>query len=52
MLRKDITYWKSLFIGGSIHKEIVIVERFEYSGKVALARNPYSRVINRRVLLK
>lgn len=42
----------TLISGGSIFKEVVIVEKFEYSGKVALARNPYSRVISRKVLPK
>ena len=42
----------SLFIGGNIHKEVVIVERFEDAEKVAKARNPFGRVVNRKILMK
>ena len=42
----------SLFIGGSIHKEIVVVERFEDADKVAKARNPFGKVVNRKILMK
>ena len=42
----------SLFIGGSIHKETVIVDRFEDADKVAKTRNPFVRVVNRKILMK
>ena len=42
----------SLFIGGSVIKEIVVVDRFEDAEKVAIARNPFGRVVNRRVIMK
>ena len=41
----------SLFIGGSVHKEIVIVDRFQDAEKVAKARNPFGRVVNRKILM-
>ena len=41
----------SFFIGGSIHKEIVIVDRFEDAEKVAKATNPFGRVVNRKILM-
>ena len=41
----------SLFCGGKIIKDIVYVERFEDVDKVANARNPHLRVINRKILL-
>ena len=41
----------SLFIGGSIHKEIVFVERFEDAEKVAKARQPVGRMVNRKILM-
>tara|TARA_Y100001973_G_C4996374_1_gene231438 strand:+ start:44 stop:187 length:144 start_codon:yes stop_codon:yes gene_type:complete len=42
----------SLFIGGSVIKEVVVVERFEDAEKVAIARNPFGRVVNRKILMK
>ena len=42
----------SLFIGGSIHKETVIVDRFEDASAVAKARNPCAKVIGRKVLMQ
>ena len=42
----------SLFIGGSVIKEIVVVDRFKDAEKVAIARNPFGRVVNRRVIMK
>ena len=42
----------SLFIGGSVIKEVVVVERFEDADKVAKARNPFGRVVNRKILMK
>ena len=41
----------SLFCGGKIIKDIVYVERFEDVDRVANARNPHLRVINRKILL-
>ena len=41
----------SFFIGGSIHKEIVFVERFEDAEKVAKARQPVGRMVNRKILM-
>ena len=41
----------SLFIGGNIHKETVIVDRFEDAAKVAIARNPFGRVVNRKIIM-
>ena len=41
----------SLYCAGSVIKEIVNVERFEDSDKVALARNPTLRVIARKILM-
>ena len=40
----------TLFIGGRTFYEDVIVDRFDDAGRVALARNPTARVINRKVL--
>ena len=40
----------SLFIGGSVIKEVVVVERFDDAEKVAIARNPFGRVVNRKIL--
>ena len=40
----------TLYSGGSTFDEVVIVDRFEDASKVALARNPTSRVINRKVI--
>ena len=40
----------SLFCGGKIIKDIVYVERFEDVDRVALARNPHLRVINRKII--
>ena len=42
----------SIWSGGTIFKEIVIVERFADAEKVALARNPTGRVISRKVLME
>ena len=41
----------SFFIGGSIHKEIVIVDRFEDAEKVAKARQPVGSIFNRKILM-
>ena len=40
----------TLYSGGRTFDEVVIVDRFEDASKVALARNPFGRVINRKVL--
>ena len=40
----------SMYSGGITFDEIVIVERFEDASKVALQRNPFARVINRKVI--
>jgi len=42
----------SLFIGGSVIKEVVHVERFAQADDVAKARHPFSRVVNRKILMK
>ena len=42
----------SCFIGGMVIKEIVHVERFEDADKVAKQRNPFCRVVNRKVIMK
>ena len=42
----------SLFIGGSVIKEVVVVDRFEDAEKVAIARNPFGRVVNRKIMMK
>ena len=41
----------SFFIGGKIHKEIVFVERFEDAEKVAKARQPVGKIVNRNILM-
>ena len=41
----------SLFIGGNIHKETVIVDRFEDAAAVALARKPTAKVVNRTIMM-
>lgn len=38
----------TLYVGGRLFDEDVIVDRFEDASKVALARNPTARVINRK----
>ena len=40
----------TLYSGGSTFDEVVIVERFEDASKVAQVRNPFARVINRKVI--
>ena len=42
----------SLFIGGSVVKEVVVVDRFQDADKVAIARNPFGRIVNRKILMK
>ena len=42
----------SCFIGGMDIKEIVHVDKFEDADKVAKSRNPFCRVVNRKVLMK
>ena len=42
----------SCFVGGMVIKEIVHVDKFEDADKVAKSRNPFCRVVNRRVLMK
>ena len=42
----------SCFIGGMVIKEIVHVDKFEDADKVAKSRNPFCRVVNRKVLMK
>ena len=41
----------SFFVGGTI-KEIVHVDKFEDADQVAKARNPFCKVVNRKVLMK
>tara|TARA_B100000287_G_C20412894_1_gene694309 strand:+ start:315 stop:458 length:144 start_codon:yes stop_codon:yes gene_type:complete len=40
----------TLYSGGSTFDELVVVDRFQDAEKVALARNPTARVINRKVI--
>ena len=42
----------SCFVGGMVIKEIVHVDRFEDADQIAKARNPFCRVVNRKVLMK
>ena len=42
----------SCFVGGMVIKEIVHVDKFEDADKVAKSRNPFCRVVNRKVLMK
>ena len=42
----------SCFSGGMVIKEIVHVDKFEDADQVAKARNPFCRVVNRKVLTK
>ena len=42
----------SCFIEGMVIKEIVHVDKFEDAEKVAKSRNPFCRVVNRKVLIK
>ena len=42
----------SCFVGGMVVKEIVHVDKFEDADQVAKARNPFCRVVNRKVLMK
>tara|TARA_B100000965_G_scaffold227417_1_gene190346 strand:- start:64 stop:243 length:180 start_codon:yes stop_codon:yes gene_type:complete len=42
----------SCFVGGMVIKEIVHVNKFEDADQVAKARNPFCRVVNRKVLMK
>ncbi len=42
----------SLFIGGSVVKEVVVVEQFSQADVVAKARHPFGRVVNRKILMK
>ena len=42
----------SLFIGGSVVKEVVVVEQFSQADQVAKARHPFGRIVNRRVIMK
>ncbi len=42
----------SCFIGGMVIKELVTVDRFEDAEKVAKQRNPFCRVVNRKVIMK
>ena len=42
----------SCFVGGMVIKEIVHVDKFEDADKVAKSRNPFCRVVNRKVLIK
>jgi len=42
----------SCFVGGMVIKEVVHVDRFEDADQVAKARNPFCRVVNRKVLMK
>ena len=40
------------FVGGMVIKEIVHVDKFEDADMVAKARNPFCRVVNRKVLIE
>ena len=42
----------SCFVGGMVIKEIVHVDKFEDADKVAKSKNPFCRVVNRKVLMK
>ena len=42
----------SCFVGGMVIKEIVHVDKFDEADKVAKARNPFCKTINRKVLMK
>ena len=42
----------SCFVGGMVIKEIVHVDKFEDADKVAKSRNPFCRMVNRKVLMK
>ena len=42
----------SLFIGGSVVKEVVVVDQFSQADQVAKARHPFARVVNRKTLMK
>ncbi len=42
----------SCFVWGMVIKEIVHVDKFEDADKVAKSRNPFCRVVNRKVLMK
>ena len=42
----------SLFIGGSVVKEVVVVDQFSQADQVAKARHPFGRIVNRRVIMK
>ena len=41
----------SCFVGGMVIKEIVHVDKFEDADKIAKLRNPFCRVVNRKVLI-
>jgi len=42
----------SCFVGGMVIKEIVHVDKFEDADRVAKSKNPFCRVVNRKVLMK
>ena len=42
----------SCFVGGMVIKEIVHVDKFDEADKVAKARNPFCKTINRKILMK
>ena len=39
----------SCFVGGMVIKEIVYVDKFADADQVAKARNPFCKVVNRKV---
>jgi len=41
----------SCFIGGMIIKGVVNVDKFEDADKVPKSRNPFCRIVNRKVLM-
>ena len=42
----------SCLVAGMIIKEIVHVDKFEDADKLAKSRNPFFRLVNRKVLIK
>ena len=42
----------SCFVGGMVIKEIVHVDKFEDANKVAKSKNPFCKVVNKKVLIK
>jgi len=42
----------SCFVGGMVIKEIVHVDKFDDADRVAKARNPFCRVVNRKILMQ